>query len=163
MPLPGIAQMEILPVDDGLRLRRYDGAHDFALPWYQDAETLWLVDGCREPYDEEKLARMYRYLDAQGELYWIEVREADAWRPIGDVTFWPEDMPIVIGERAYRGRGIGGRVIRALVERGRSLGFSALMVQEIYCYNAASRRCFEKAGFRAVEATDRGVTMRLTL
>lgn len=163
MPLPGIAQLEILPVDDGLRLRCYDGAHGFALPWYQDAETLWLVDGCREPYDEEKLARMYRYLDAQGELYWIEVREGDAWRPIGDVTFWPEDMPIVIGEKTYRGRGIGGRVIRALVERGRSLGFPALMVQEIYRYNAASRRCFEKAGFRAVEETDRGVTMRLTL
>ena len=163
MPMQGIAQPELLMVDEGLRLRRYDGEHAFALPWYQDEETLWLVDGCREPYDEAKLARMYTYLNAQGELYWIEVREGDAWRPIGDVTFWAEDMPIVIGDAAYRGRGIGAKVIRALAERGRALGLDSLAVQEIYHYNAASRRCFEKAGFREAESTDKGVTLRLTL
>lgn len=163
MPMQGIAQPELLMVDEGLRLRRYDGGRTFALPWYQDEETLWLVDGCREPYDEAKLARMYTYLNAQGELYWIEIREGDAWRPIGDVTFWPEDMPIVIGEAAYRGRGIGAKVIRALAERGRALGFDSLAVQEIYHYNAASRRCFEKAGFCEVKSTGAGVTLRLTL
>ena len=163
MPINGIAQPELLPVDAGLRLRRYDGEHAFALPWYQDAETLWLVDGCREPYDEAKLTAMYRYLDEHGELYWIEVQEDSAWRPVGDVPFWAEDMPIVIGERSMRGQGIGLRVIRALTERGRALGFEGLAVQEIYHYNAASRRCFEKAGFRVVESTDRGVTLRLTL
>lgn len=163
MPIAGIVQPEILPVDEELRLRRYDGVNGFALSWYQDAETLWLVDGCREPYDEAKLNAMYRYLDAQGELYWIEVREADAWRPVGDVTFWEQDMPIVIGEKHLRGCGIGPRVISALAERGRSLGYPCLTVQEIYYYNTASRRCFEKAGFRAVAETDKGVTLRLDL
>lgn len=163
MPIAGIVQPEILPVDEKLRLRRYDGVNGFALPWYQDAETLWLVDGCREPYDEAKLNAMYRYLDAQGELYWIEVREGDAWRPVGDVTFWAQDMPIVIGEKHLRGCGIGTRVISALAERGRSLGYPCLTVQEIYHYNTASRRCFEKAGFRAAAATDQGVTQRLEL
>lgn len=163
MPITGIVQPEMLAVDEGLRLRRYDGAHAFALPWYQDEETLWLVDGCREPYDMARLDAMYRYLDSHGELYWIEVQEAGAWRPIGDVTFWQTDMPIVIGDRSYRGRGVGVRVIRTLVERGRTLGYSALEVQEIYHYNAASRRCFEKVGFRSVEETEQGVTMRLTL
>lgn len=163
MPNSGIVQPELIPVDDALRLRRYDGAHAFALPWYQDAETLWLVDGMREPYDEARLTAMYRYLDAHGELYWIEVREDGGWRPVGDVTFWAEDMPIVIGDRSLRGQGIGLRVIRALVERGRSLGYPSLTVQEIYHYNTASRRCFEKAGFRAAEETDKGVTLCLEL
>lgn len=163
MPLNGICQPELLAVDEGLRLRRYDGEHAFALPWYQDEQTLWLVDGCREPYDAQRLAAMYAYLDGHGELYWIEVQEAGTWRPIGDVTFSQEDMPIVIGEEAYRGRGIGLRVIRALAERGRSLGYEWLGVREIYDWNAASRRCFEKAGFHACGWTEKGVHMRRKL
>lgn len=163
MPIDGIVQPESIPVSPGLRLRRYEGRHTFALPWYQDAETLWLVDGCREPYDEARLAAMYTCLDSHGELYWIERLENGAWRPIGDVTFSQEDMPIVIGEAALRGRGIGLQVILALVQRGRELGLRELGVREIYEWNAASRRCFEKAGFHACGWTEKGVRMRRTL
>ena len=31
MAIPGIEQPEILPITDSLRLRKYDGIHDFAL------------------------------------------------------------------------------------------------------------------------------------
>jgi len=72
MPIQGIEQPELIPVDENIRLRKYDGVHDFALVWYQDPEVVWLVDGVRTPYDAEKLGRMYRYLNQQGELYWIE-------------------------------------------------------------------------------------------
>ena len=78
------------------------------------------------------------------------------WKPIGDVTFWPDDMPIVIGDRAYRGRGVGKKVIAALIQRGRELGFETLRVNEIYEYNTASRKCFESMGFRAYEKTEKG-------
>ena len=50
MPIPTIAQPE-------------------TLPWYQDGETVWLVDGDRRPYTLERLRRMYEFLDARGELY----------------------------------------------------------------------------------------------
>lgn len=50
---------------------------------------------------------MYRYLDAHGELYFIEILDKGRFTPIGDVTFWQEDMPIIIGDSRYRGRGIG--------------------------------------------------------
>lgn len=156
MPIPGIEQPELLAVDDGLRLRKYDGACGFALNWYQDPETVYLVDGRREPYSPERLHRMYDYLNAHGELYFIELLEADGWRPIGDVTFCREDMPIVIGETAQRGRGVGRRVVEALVRRGRALGYDTLYVNEIYDYNTGSRACFARAGFRACEKTDRG-------
>ena len=76
---------------------------------------VWMADGVRTPYDAEKLGRMYRYLDQQGELYWIEALENGCYRPIGDVTFWQEDMPIVIGDPAYRGKGVGRKVVSALV------------------------------------------------
>ena len=48
--------------------------------------------------------RMYRYLNEHGELYFIEIKDGDTYRPIGDVTFWQEDMPIVVGEKNLRGK-----------------------------------------------------------
>ena len=163
MPIPGVVQPDILEVEAGLRLRRFDGQFAFALPWYQDEETVYLVDGKRTPYTAEALERMYAYLDAHGELYFIEVLADGIYHPIGDVTFLREDMPIVIGDRRFRGKGIGGKVVAALIARGRALGWDRLGVAEIYDHNAASRRCFEKAGFRACEKTDRGSRFELIL
>lgn len=155
MPIPNVTQPDILLIDGALRLRKFDGSFDFAFDWYQDENTVWLVDGVRRPYSRETLENMYRYLDDHGELYFIEVLE-EGWKPIGDVCFWKEDMPIVIGDPAYRGRGIGGQVIEALINRGRELGYDRLMVNEIYEYNHASRKCFENAGFRVLEQTEKG-------
>ena len=163
MAIQGIEQPEIIQIDDALRLRKYDGVHDFALAWYQDEETVWLVDGNRNPYTMERLGGMYRYLDNAGELYFIEVNENGKWKPIGDVTFWQEDMPIVIGDPAYRGKGIGRKVISALIERGRTLGYDHLAVGEIYDWNEGSRQCFESVGFVAYEKLKKGSSYRLTL
>ena len=107
MAIQGVDQPEYIQISDDLRLRRYDGTADFAFSWYQDPELVYLVDGVRKPYDRETLYNMYNYLAARGELYFIEALENGAWTPIGDVAFSREDMPIVIGEPAYRGRGVG--------------------------------------------------------
>lgn len=156
MPIKGVTQPELLDVDDGLRLRKYDGMHAFALPWYQDVDTVYLVDGVREPYDLDKLEKMYRYLDSRGELYFIEVFENGAFIPVGDVTIWQEDMPIVIGSKAYRGKGIGKRVIARLIQRGKALGYPALYVNEIYRHNTASQKTFESLGFKVCAQTPDG-------
>ena len=161
MAIQGIEQPKIIQIDDTLRLRKYDGAHDFALAWYQDEETVWLVDGNRNPYTMERLSGMYRYLNEAGELYFIEVYENGTYKPIGDVTFWQEDMPIVIGDPNYRGKGIGRRVILALIQRGKMLGFNRLEVGEIYDWNEGSRRCFESVGFTAYRKTEKGYSYRM--
>ena len=163
MAIEGIVQPEIIQIDDTLRLRKYDGVHDFALTWYLDEETVWLVDGKREPYTTARLDGMYRYLNDMGELYFIELLEKGAYTPIGDVTFCREDMPIVIGDPACRGRGIGRKVISALIGRGKSLGYDHLSVEEIYDWNTGSRRCFESMGFIAYKKTEKGSSYRLTL
>ena len=156
MPIPGIEQPDLLPTADGLRLRKFDHHYDFALTWYQDEDTTRLVDGEADRYSPERLKRMYEYLDAHGELYFIEIREDARWVPIGDVTFWQTDMPIVIGDPAWRGKGIGRQVVTALIARGKALGFPKLEVGEIYDFNPGSRRCFEAAGFRATTRTEKG-------
>ena len=163
MPIPGIVQPDLLEIEQGLRLRRFDGRFSFALPWYRDRETVRLVDGKETLYTMDGLEKMYTYLDAHGELYFIEVLAGGGYLPIGDVTFWREDMPIVIGDRRFRGKGIGGKVVAALVARGRALGYDRLGVAEIYDGNAPSRRCFEKAGFRSCEKTARGSRYELIL
>ena len=111
----------------------------------------------------ERLGGMYRYLNNAGELYFIEALENSTYKPIGDVTFWQEDMPIVIGDRNYRGRKIGRRVVSALVKRGVALGYDHLEVGEIYDWNEGSRRCFESVGFQAYEKTEKGAKYRLLL
>lgn len=163
MPIDGIKQPDFLEIDVGLRLRKYDGIYEFALPWYQDLDTVYLVDGIREPYDMEKLERMYNYLNVHGELYFIEIIEGDRFIPIGDVTFWQSDMPIVIGNAQYRGMGIGKRVVAKLIERGRTLCYSSLYVNEIYSYNLSSQKIFKSLGFMEYEQTSDGFRYQLNL
>ena len=163
MAIQGIEQPEMIQIDNALRLRKYDGVHVFALSWYQDEVTVWLVDGNRNPYTMERLGGMYRYLNEAGELYFIEVYENDTYKPVGDVTFWQEDMPIVIGDPNYRGKGIGRRVIQSLIRRGRMLGFDHLEVGEIYDWNEGSRRCFESVGYTLYEKTEKGHSYRMSL
>lgn len=163
MPIPGIIQPGVIQIDDTLRLRKFDGIFDFAFEWYQDVETVYLVDGVKKPYTMETLNNMYRYLDKHGELYFIEAAEDGGYKPIGDVAFWQEDMPIVIGDPDYRGRRIGRKVVEALIRRGRELGYDCLRVGEIYDFNIGSRTCFERAGFRAYEKTETGSRFELNL
>lgn len=163
MPIQGVDQPELLPIDQDLRLRRFDGSFAFALPWYQDVETLRLVDGKDTPYDLARLERMYRYLNERGELYWIELRQGRTFLPIGDVTFWQTDMPIVVGEKQLRGMGIGKRVVTALLQRGRQLGCRELFIDCIYFDNLASVRLFESCGFVPYKANEKGCSYRCTL
>ena len=156
MAIQGVEQPAYIQIEDSLRLRRYDGTADFALPWYEDEALVYLVDGVKKAYDRETLYGMYGYLDQHGELYFIEAAENGVWTPIGDVTFLQDDMPIVIGEPAFRGRGLGRQVILSLMDRGRQLGYDTLGVREIYDWNDASARCFTSCGFKPVEKTEKG-------
>lgn len=158
-----IREPDILRIDDSLCLRRFDGICPEAYSWYQAPETVWLVDGVREPYDREKLSRMYTFLDRHYELYYIELDDGGGFFPIGDVAFGENDLPIVIGDPAFRGRGIGKKVVRRLIERGRELGYRTLRVREIYDYNKASRALFEGCGFREYKKTDNGAGFELVL
>ena len=117
----------VLDISSDLRLVRLDAPPAAALSWYQDPETLWMVDGKREPYTPERLARMYDWLAERGELWFIEVRDEGTgvgWRPVGDVTLCPSDLPIVIGEKDQRARHVGRRVIGAPA-RGRAASAGA--------------------------------------
>ena len=164
MPIEGIEQPEILTVSPTLRLRKYGGVFDFALPWYQDPVVLKMSEGENtKPYTLKNLNWMYTYLNSHGELYWIEELQGDEFVPIGDVTMWQDDLPIVLGSPQVRGRGIGKAVIKALIARARSLGWDHLSVQNIYSYNTASQNLFLSCGFHETGKTETGASYRLEL
>ena len=164
MPIESIEQPDLIEISPTLRLKKYAGVFDFALPWYQDPVVLRMSEGPDvKPYTLENLKFMYSYLDSHGELYWIEQLRDGEFVPIGDVTLEPEDLPIVLGFPDVRGRGIGRAVIRALIERARSLGWDHLSVQNIYDYNLASQKMFLSCGFQKTESTETGASYRLLI
>ena len=163
MPIPGIQQPDILDIGPGLRLRKFDGVFHFAIPWYQDPSLQRLVDGVQKPYPPERVKAMYEYLNACGELYFIEVLEEDTFTPVGDVTFSREDLPMVLGPAPLRGKHIGRRVLTALIDRARALGYDSLTVRDIFDFNTASQSCYQSVGFRPTKQTKLGHSYRLDL
>ena len=163
MPIENIEQPGVLSVSEALRLRKYDGIHDFALVWYLDPETVWLVDGDEDIYTPELLNKMYTHQDTHGELYFIEVLENGHWRPIGDVCLSVDDFAIVIGEKDFRGKGVGRAVVSALVDRARALGWKQVRVGDIYDFNAGSQRLFTSLGFQTEAKTEKGSSYILPL
>lgn len=76
MGIANVIQPDYIKIDENLRLRKFDGTYDFALSWYLDDEILRLVDGeGAHIYDNEKLSRMYNYLNNKGELFFIEIKK----------------------------------------------------------------------------------------
>ena len=163
MPIQGIKQPDFIVIDETLRLRKYDGYHAFAFDWYQDPDTVLMVDGVKNTYSRERLDKMYIYLNNIGELYFIEYLEHDEFIPIGDVAFWKDDMPIVIGLPQYRNRGIGRQVAAALMNRAKELGFAEFHVGEIYHWNTPSRTLFTSMGFEPYEETEQGHRYKIQL
>lgn len=159
-------QPDIILIDSNIRLRKInENDYDIALPWYQDMEVLKGTAGPdrKEPYDQATLIDMYEYLSNIGECYIIEVLEKASWIPIGDVTLSEKTMPIVIGNKSYWSKGIGERVVKALVDRAKQLGYKKLTLKEIYFDNKRSLRLFKSCGFKQTGTTQYGVLLELDL
>ncbi|NQG97948.1 GNAT family N-acetyltransferase [Streptococcus suis] len=163
MAIEGVEQAVVLEIDNQIRLRRYDGIHDFALIWHQDLELVWLIDGDEEVYSADLLHRMYEYLSTNGECYFIEIVENGQFLPIGDVTLFRDDFAIAIGDKRYWKKGIGTKVLHRMIERASEVGLEEILVEEIYDWNTGSRKLFEKCGFEAVEKTKKGWSYKKNL
>ena len=143
---------EIVLEDGDLRLRPIRVPEDVALAvaWYRDPEVLYFSEGEGTlPYEAARVEQMYRSMSTRCELYLIEVGSSEGWRAIGDAALCGEaGTPIVIGDAAYRSRGFGTRVLRLLITRARTLGWSRLVVKGVYTDNERARRLYERQGFR---------------
>lgn len=149
-------QPDIIQIKNNLRLKiLQEGDYKLALPWYHSEKVMYYSEGVKDKvYDIEQINCMYKYLSGIGELYLIEILEKEEWKAIGDVTLSEENMPIVIGEEKYWGFGIGKKVIKKLLERGKKIGLSRTKV-EIYKYNDRSKNLFISLGFTKVSEDEK--------
>lgn len=147
-------QPQIINIDNEVRLRAYDGSYKQAIPWYQDEFVYYNSEGITDTSkipDESYVKRMYEYLYNNGELYFIEVFENGEYIPIGDVTIKEQNPPIAIGAAKYRGMGIGTKVMKTIIKRGKEIGITKFHGTTIYDYNIASQRMHESLGYKCVE------------
>ncbi len=166
MPIPGINQPETIQLPGPYRLRRYDGHCELALPGYRDpmvyenSEGIFDID--KIP-DLDYVQSMCRYLDANGELYFIEALEEGVYVPIGDVTVKDENPPIAIWRGEYRGKGLGTLVMRAVISRLRELGYERIHGSTVYKWNENSLKMHLKLGFKVVRETEKDYYLDLEL
>jgi RimJ/RimL family protein N-acetyltransferase len=165
MAFEDINQPEIIDINTGLRLRKFDESEYIkALPWYQDPQVLYFSEGITDKvYNMEIINRMYKYLGSIGELYFIELYEDNSWKPVGDVTLSDKNMPIAIGDPKYWSRGIGKDVISKLLERAKEIGIKKICIPQIYKHNARSKNLFTSFGFVKVSENEREESFELKI
>ena len=166
MPFSGIEQPETIELTETIRLKRYDGHYEKALPGYQDPYVYQNSEGIfdeRKKPDLEYVQNMCRYLDRVGELYFIEALENGEYIPIGDVTVKEENPPIAIWFARYRGKGIGNLAMRMVIHRLRELGYQKITGSTVYKWNDASLALHKKLGFQVVRETEKEYFLDLDL
>ena len=166
MPLENIQQPQVIPVNDRLRLRKYDGMYELFLPGYQDPyvyqNSEGIFDDARKP-DLAYVKRMCDYLARVGELYYIEAKTEAGFQPVGDVTVKPENPPIAIWSAEYRGKGVGKLVMQTVIHRLKSLGFPRITGSTVYRWNIPSQKMHESLGFQRVGENEKELIYELML
>ena len=124
-------------VDREIRLVPYYRNDAVSLPWYQDPDVCRQVDNRDTPYDLDLLHRMYDFLSAHGDCYYIEYRGA----LVGDVTLRDNGEIAIVVCREFQNRHIGRRCVLDMLKLAREKGM-ARVTANIYAFNEQSRRMF---------------------
>ena len=157
MPIKNIEQPAVIEIDDDIRLLKYNGDYDIALIGYQDPyvyqNSEGIFDDTKKP-DINYIKGMFEWLNNNGELYYIQIREGQDFISIGDVTIKDVNPPIAIWYRKYRGIGIGTKVMKIVIKRLKELGYEKITGTTVYKWNESSQRMHEKLGFVKVDENE---------
>lgn len=134
-------------VDREIRLVPYYRNDAVSLPWYQDPDVCRQVDNRDTPYDLDLLHRMYDFLSAHGDCYYIEYRGA----LVGDVTLRDNGEIAIVICREFQNRHIGRRCVLDMLKLAREKGM-ARVTANIYAFNEQSWRMFTSIGFTQTDA-----------
>ena len=118
-------------IDNELRLIPYYRNDEASLPWYQDLDVCRQVDNREQPYDVELLHRMYDYLTAHGDCYYIEYKGV----LVGDVSLRENSEIAVVVCKEYQ-----------MLKLAREKGMERVKAN-IYSFNGQSQRMFQSVGF----------------
>lgn len=130
---------------DDINLVKYFSDYKLTLPWYEDVETVKMVDNANIPYDLDKLKTMYNYLNYNGDLFYIAYKN----KLIGDCAIFDDNMVAVVVSKEYRGRKIGSKVLGKLISLAKEKDLAYLKA-EIYDFNQVSKSLFKSHGFEKI-------------
>ena len=157
MPIKNIEQPTVIEIGDDIRLLKYNGDYDIALIGYQDPyvyqNSEGIFDDTKKP-DINYIKGMFEWLNNNGELYYIQIREGQDFISIGDVTIKDVNPPIAIWYGKYRGIGIGTKVMKIVIKRLKELGYEKITGTTVYKWNESSQRMHEKLGFVKVDENE---------
>ena len=157
MTIKSIEQPIIIEIDDNLWLIKYNGDYEEALIGYQDPyvyqNSEGIFDDTKKP-DLEYIKGMFKWLNNNGKLYYIQVKDGQDYISIGDVTIKDVNPPITIWYEKYRFIGIGTKVMKTIIKRIKELGYEKITGTTIYKWNLSSQRMYEKLGFVKVDEND---------
>lgn len=134
--------MQIRTVDEEIRLVPYYRNDEVSLAWYQDPVLCRQVDNIDHVYDLEDLHRMYDFLCANGDCYYIEYKGT----LVGDVSLRNNSVLAIVICSEYQNLHIGRRCIAEMLKLAREKGMDSVRA-EIYSFNGQSRRMFLSLGF----------------
>ena len=157
MAINNIEQPNIININESLRLIKYNGNYEIALSGYQDPyvyqNSEGIFDDTKKP-NLEYIKGMFKWLNNNGELYYIQVKDGQDYISIGDVTIKDVNPPITIWYEKYRFIGIGTKVMKAVIKRIKELGYEKITGTTIYKWNLSSQRMHEKLGFVKVDENE---------
>ena len=157
MSIINIEQPIVIEVEENIRLLKYNGDYDIALIGYQDPyvyqNSEGIFDDTKKP-DINYIKGMFEWLNNNGELYYIQIREGQDFISIGDVTIKDVNPPIAIWYGKYRGIGIGTKVMKIVIKRLKELGYEKITGTTVYKWNESSQRMHEKLGFVKVDENE---------
>ena len=134
--------MQIRTVDEEIRLVPYYRNDEVSLAWYQDPVLCRQVDNIDHVYDLDELHRMYDFLCANGDCYYIEYKGT----LVGDVSLRNNSVLAIVICSEYQNLHIGRRCIAEMLKLAREKGMDSVRA-EIYSFNGQSRRMFLSLGF----------------
>ncbi len=129
-------------VDKEIRLVPYYRNDAVSLPWYQDQDVCKQVDNRDTPYDVDLLHRMYDYLCANGDCYYIEYNGT----LVGDVSLRNDGEIAIVICKTYQNRRIGRRCVQAMLQLAQEKGMCSVKAN-IYAFNTQSQKMFLSVGF----------------
>jgi RimJ/RimL family protein N-acetyltransferase len=127
--------------------------------WMNDVATQgWAGFPARpEPFTDERMAQWYERAATDQERLWFTVYETGAWRAVGfcvlrdiDHRHRTAEFGLTIGDRSDRGKGYGTEAVTLLLDLAfTGLGLHNVQLQ-VYEFNRAGLRAYQKAGFKEI-------------
>ena len=135
-----------ISISKDLYLVNYFPAYRRSLEWYQDEETVKMVDNVDDIYTIEDLKRMYTYLSKNGDLYYVVYDD----KLVGDCAIFDYNFLAIVIDKNFRNMNIGKKVLSKLIDLGRKKELDYLQA-EIYDFNQASLALFQGQGFKKIK------------